>query len=497
MTPFLIVCLYGNNKMADVKLSSRITGKAVVVFSIVILSFFWSCHSFHPNNKSEAGFKPNIIVLLLDDAGYADFGFAGSKDLETPNVDQLAQKGVVFTNAYVSATVCGPSRAGLITGRYQQRFGFECNPTEPFSGLDLQEETLGDAMKKAGYVTAAFGKWHLGNDPDYRPNARGFDYFWGFLAGGRHYFPNARQDQAGEIHSIRENDKFTEFEGYLTDRLGDKAVEFIDRNKEKPFFVYWAPNAVHTPMEATEEDLARYEGHPRQELAAMTWALDRAVGEIKDKLKKENLLENTLIFFLSDNGGAHNNQSSNAPLKGFKGNKYEGGMRVPFFMHWPAKIDGGKTFNGLTSALDIFATSLDAAGASEEAFSNLDGISLLPFLKEGKDEGPHRELFWRKDQAAAARVGDHKLIRVERLGYRLYNLRENLGETDDLTVQNQKAFDCLKSKLSKWEGEMTEPLWTEGQTWDTITWMIYQDLFLNREVRVKNPGQLKKYLNPR
>lgn len=470
-------------------------GRASLVVLAVLFSGIMSCQVSQSKKKAGENTKPNVIVLLVDDAGYADFGFAGSEDLETPNIDKLAQDGVVFSDAHVSATVCGPSRAGLITGRYQQRFGFECNPSGSYTGVDLAEETIGDAMKKAGYVTGAFGKWHLGTGPDYRPNARGFDYFWGFLAGGRHYFPNARQDQPGEVHSIRENDNFTEFEGYLTDRLGDKAVEFIDRNKANPFFIYWSPNAVHTPMEATEEDLARYEGHPRQELAAMTWALDRAVGNIKDKLEKEDLLDNTLIFFLSDNGGAHNNQSSNAPLKGFKGNKYEGGMRVPFFVHWPAQIDGGKTFNGLTSALDIFATSLDAAGASAEAFSNLDGTSLLPFLKEGKDEDPHRELFWRKDQAAAARIGDYKLIRVERLGYRLYNLRENLGETIDLTDQNEKAFNNLKSKLSNWENDMMKPLWTEGQTWDTITWMIHQDLFLNREVRVKNPGQLEIYRN--
>lgn len=467
--------------------------KAVLLVSAVLLSGILGCKSSKSNKNRGESTKPNVVVLLVDDAGYADFGFAGSEDLETPNIDKLARDGVVFTDAHVSATVCGPSRAGLITGRYQQRFGFECNPSNSFAGLDLQEETIGDAMKRAGYVTAAFGKWHLGHDPEYRPNARGFDYFWGFLSGGRHYFPNDQQDQPGHSHSIRENDDFTEFEGYLTDRLGEKAVEFIDRNKEKPFFVYWAPNAVHTPMEATKDDLERYEGHPRQELAAMTWALDRAVGNIKDKLEKENLLDNTLIFFLSDNGGAHNNQSSNAPLKGFKGNKYEGGMRVPFFMHWPAKIDGGKTFDGLTSAFDIFATSLDAAGVSEEALTNLDGVSLLPYLEEKEDEDPHEKLFWRKDQAAAARVGDYKLIRVDRLGYRLYNLRENLGETDYLTGQNEQTFNALKKQLSKWEKDKMEPLWTEGQTWDTITWMIHQDLFLNREVRVKNPGQLQDY----
>lgn len=481
--------------MAYKKQLSIISSRVMLLFLTALLFGTSGCQSSGSKKQSDQNAQPNVIVLLVDDAGYADFGFAGSEDLETPNIDKLAQNGVVFTDAHVSASVCGPSRAGLITGRYQQRFGFECNPSEPFTGVDLQEQTIGDAMKKAGYVTAAFGKWHLGNDPAYRPNARGFDYFWGFLAGGRHYFPNPEQDQPGTVHSIRENDSFTEFEGYLTDRLGDKAVEFIDRNKEDPFFIYWSPNAVHTPMEATEDDLARYEGHPRQELAAMTWALDRAVGNIKEKLEQEDLLDNTLIFFLSDNGGAHNNQSSNAPLKGFKGNKYEGGMRVPFFVHWPAKIEGSSTFNGLTSALDIFATSLEAAGASKEAFKNLDGISLLPFLNGEAEGNPHGELFWRKDQEAAARIGDFKLIRVERLGFRLYNLRENLSETENLTDQNEEAFNRLKSQLSGWEDELMEPLWTEGQTWDTITWMIHQDLYMNREVRVKNPAQLQEFRN--
>jgi arylsulfatase A-like enzyme len=437
--------------------------------------------------------KPNIVVLLVDDAGYADFGFTGSEDLQTPNIDQLAQNGVVFSDAYVSATVCGPSRAGLITGRYQQRFGFECNPSEPFTGVDIDEKTIADALKEAGYTTSAFGKWHLGDDPEYRPNARGFDYFWGFLAGGRSYFPHPQQDQPGEVRSIRENDTFVEFEGYLTDVLGEKAIDFIDKNKNKPFFMYWSPNAPHTPMEATESDLERFEGHPRQLLAAMTWAFDRAIGKIVDKLEKEELLDNTLIYFMSDNGGAHNNQSSNEPFKGFKGNKYEGGMRVPFVVHWPSKIEGGKVFDGLTSALDIFPTSLDAAGASQSAFDNLDGVSLLPFLTGEKQGGPHEKLFWRKDQAAAARVGNYKLIRVERLGYRLYNLEENRDETDNLTDNKNEQFELLKEQMRQWEDQLMEPLWTEGHEWDTITWMIHEDLFHNRKVRVKNPGQLNQY----
>jgi arylsulfatase A-like enzyme len=439
------------------------------------------------NSKSEL--PPNIIVMLVDDAGYADFGFAGSDDLETPNIDRLAKNGVVFNDAHVTASVCGPSRAGLMTGRYQQRFGFECNPSHDFTGIDLSEQTLGDAMRSVGYATAAFGKWHLGDGPAYRPNERGFDYFWGFLAGGRSYFLNEKQDQEGTVHSIRENDTFTRFEGYLTDRLGEQAARFIGRHKDKPFFMYWAPNAVHTPMHATEEDLQRYDGHPRQQLAAMTWALDRAVGTMVKQLEKEGLLDNTLIFFLSDNGGAHNNQSSNLPLKGYKGNKYEGGHRVPFFMHWPAGLEGGKHYAGLTSALDIFATSIAVSG--HQVPDHLDGVNLIPFLRGEQEGAPHQQLFWRKDKMAASRDGSYKMIRVENLGHRLYNLEDNLGETDDQSVSNTAQLESMLKKMRQWESELIAPLWTEGAAWDTVTWLIHQDYFNNRPVRVKNPGQLR------
>lgn len=436
--------------------------------------------------------KPNIIVLLVDDAGYADFGFAGCQDLKTPNIDKLAADGVIFSDAHVSASVCGPSRAGLMIGRYQQRFGFECNPNGQ-EGIDLNERTIADAMKSAGYATAAFGKWHLGGAEGYQPNDRGFDYFWGFHSGGRSYFPDPKVDKPGHSHSIRENKIYATFTGYLTDALGDKCVEFIDRNKEHPFFIYWAPNAVHTPMHATKEDLARFEGHPRQELAAMTWALDRAVGNITDKLKQEGIYDNTLIFFLSDNGGAHNNQSSNLPLKGYKGNKYEGGQRVAFFATYP-KAFKSSHFDGLSSSLDIFATSINAAGIPDyNPERPSDGVDLLPYLKGDKIGNPHAELFWRKDEKAAARVGDFKMIRVEDLGFRLYNLKEDLGETIDLQITEEATFDNVNAKMKEWETEMMQALWTEGQQWDTVTYMIHEDYFNNNEPRVKDPWALKRY----
>ncbi|WP_430813925.1 sulfatase-like hydrolase/transferase [Carboxylicivirga sp. RSCT41] len=458
------------------------------VLSLMIALISGACQPAKQKNKELQ--KPNVIVMLLDDAGYADFGFAGCKDLDTPNIDQLATNGIRFSDAHVTASVCGPSRAGLMVGKYQQRFGFECNPPKHYSGINLNEKTIADAMKEAGYKTAAFGKWHLGEGPEYRPNRRGFDYFWGFLTGGRSYFPNKKQDKEGTAHSIRENDKFTTFEGYLTDRLGEKAAEFIGEHKDQPFFIYWAPNAVHTPMEAKEEDMVLYEGHERQTLAAMTWSLDKAVGTIVNKLKSENLLDNTLIFFLSDNGGAHNNQSSNLPLKGFKGNKFEGGHRVPFFVHWPASLEGGQVYDGLTSSLDIFASCVDVAGMPVD--ESLDGVSLIPYLKGEKQGEPHTELFWRKDKMAAIRSGDHKVIRVSELGYRMYNLKDNLQETNDLVDVDKETFTRLNDELKAWETTTMEPLWTEGEVWDEVTRLIHEDLFMNREVQVKNPGQLAK-----
>lgn len=438
--------------------------------------------------------RPNILIILADDAGNADFGFQGCKDLPTPNIDAIAKDGVIFRDAHVSSTVSAPSRAGLMTGRYQQRFGFECNDGKDYPGLNTSETFIPGDLKKAGYATAAFGKWHLGEKETQHPNHRGFDYFYGFIAGSRSYFYQpGKDDKPGNTHQILENDKPVRFDGYLTDVLAEKAVSFIHSNRNNPFFIYWAPNAVHTPMEATSEDLQRFSGHPRQTLAAMTYALDRGVGRIVSELKASGLYNNTLIFFLSDNGGAHNNQSSNLPLKGFKGNEYEGGHRVPFVVSWPARIHGDRHFDGLLSSLDIFPSCLEAAGKVAHAGKPLDGVSLIPYLTGASKGSPHEQLYWRKDQDASARLGDYKLIRVNKLGFRMYNLNDNLQETEDLSVKQPEKFEEMKRNMQKWESHLMKPLWTEGAVWDTITLMIHDDLFHNRDVRVKEPQQLKKF----
>ncbi|BAX82400.1 hypothetical protein ALGA_4109 [Labilibaculum antarcticum] len=436
--------------------------------------------------------KPNIIVILADDAGYADFGFNGCEDLKTPNIDNLAQQGVVFSDAHVSSSVCSPSRAGIITGRYQQRYGHECNEGDGFTGLPKTEISLAKRLKTQGYNTAAFGKWHLGYAEGYHPNDRGFDYFYGFLAGGRSYFPDENNDRLGDTHAILENKKHVLFDGYLTDVLGVKASQYIEKNEGQPFFMYLAYNAVHTPMHATKEDLALFEGHSRQTLAAMTWALDRSVGNVIKTLKDKKMLDNTVIFFLSDNGGAHNNQSSNYPLNGFKGNEFEGGHRVPFLVYWKDKLKVG-SYDGLSSSLDIGATACALAGVKGDFNLPLDGVNLMPYISGEKSEPPHDKLFWRKDKMAAARVGDYKLVRVQGLKSTVYDLDTDLGEKDNLAIEKPELKDQLENELKSWEEQMISPLWTEGHRWDTITYMIHEDLMLNRTVRVKDPSQLKEY----
>jgi arylsulfatase A-like enzyme len=437
--------------------------------------------------------QPNVLVVLLDDAGYNDFGFNGSKDLQTPNIDKLASEGMIFSDAHVSASVSGPSRAGILSGRYQQRCGYECNLGNKL-GLGLQEETIADVFLKNGYNTSCIGKWHQGNAAEYHPNKRGFEHFYGFIAGSRSYFyrPN-RDDKPGDIHNLQLNGEQLNFDGYLTDVLADEAVNYIQKQQEndKPFMMYLAFNAVHTPMEATAEDMERFKNHPRQKLAAMTWAVDRGIGKVINKLKETGMYDNTLIFFLSDNGGAHDNTSSNYPLKGFKGNKYEGGIRVPFFVVYGDRYKG--RFDGLVSSLDIFATSIAAAGIDTCTLKNpIDGVNLLPYLSEEKKGNPHEILFWRKERKSAVRMGDYKLVNVEGIGQRLYNLKDNLGEDVDLSEEKPELCEKMIKAYNEWEkGVITPMLWDEG-IWHEVTQETHRQLMNNEKVTFFTPRDLQK-----
>lgn len=422
---------------------------------------------------------PNIIIILTDDQGYGDVGFNGCKDIPTPNIDRIAANGVKFSNGYVSYAVCGPSRAGLITGRYQDRFGFGRNPIlapeDPNMGLPLSEETLARVLGRVGYRSMVIGKWHLGAHESLHPLKRGFDEFYGFLSGGHRYFPEewGLQDLS-EIESqwdgyrtklLRNYDRVEETE-YLTDALSREAVEFIGRNQDQPFFLYLAYNAPHAPMQATEKYLNRFSGikdKKRRTYAAMVSAVDDGVGHLLDQLENLELDENTIVFFLSDNGGPEKaNGSDNGPLRGKKGDLWEGGIRVPFAMQWKGKIPGGMTYEQSVISLDIFATAVAQAEAPVAKDRPLDGVDLLPFLQSGNEKAPHRRLFWRKfDGQAYAMInarGYKWLVENKSSAPGLYALPKDIGEQRDLSGEAQKQILRMERRYQRWTKQLIDPI---------------------------------------
>jgi arylsulfatase A-like enzyme len=413
--------------------------------------------------------KPNIIILLADDLGWADLGYQGSEDIRSPHIDQLAKNGIRFTNGHVSASVCSPSRAGLMTGRYQQRFGHEANSPPPTDGMDLKQVTMADRLQKLGYRTGLIGKWHLGNQDEFYPTQRGFDYFYGLRSGSRSYFYHPKKDdKAGNAKAIEENGKQVKFNGYLTDVFGQKAINFINAKDDKPFFLFHSFTAPHGPMHATEQDKALFawiKDTKRRSYAAMIWAMDRAIGKLVDALKESGRFENTLIWFLSDNGGATGNASINLPLAGHKGIKFEGGTRVPFFAHWPRQFKEPKEFESMMISLDIMATSLAAAGAKDKDLKGLDGVNLLPFIQGEKATPPHQNLYWHKLWFSAMRDGPWKLIYVQDYGYALYNLEEDLSESKNLIQSEKKRSDQMIDQLKDWKTGLEKPRWDEAQIW--------------------------------
>ncbi|CAM4382464.1 sulfatase [Zobellia roscoffensis] len=418
--------------------------------------------------------KPNIVFILSDDAGYADFGFQGSKDFQTPELDKLAKNGVRFTQAYVSAAVCGPSRAGLLTGKYQQKFGFEENNvpglmskngiTGDDMGLPLDQKTMADYLKEQGYKTAIFGKWHQGNADRFHPTKRGFDEFYGFRGGARSYMPYGTDNELkrDEDRLERGFGDFKEHDGYLTDELAEEANSFMDRNQKNPFFIYLAFNAVHTPMEAIEEDLKKVKGltGKRKTLAAMAIAMDRACGKVLDHIKELGLEKNTLIIFTNDNGGpSDSNESLNDPLSGTKANHLEGGIRVPFLMSWPGILKSNTVYENPVSTLDLLPTFVTAAGGDVSNVEGLDGVDLLPYLKEKKAGIPHTTLYWKKENRGAVRHNDWKLVRFPDRPAELYNIKEDISEVNDLASAHPEKVRELYKMLFDWELTLERPLW--------------------------------------
>lgn len=448
--------------------------KKLYFLAIPIVLLFSLAFKEKGNKKTK---KPNVIIILADDLGYNDVGFNGSKDIPTPHIDRIANEGVMFTNGYVSYAVCGPSRAGLITGRYQDRFGSSRNPlwapNDITQGLSLEEETMATVLKKDGYKTMALGKWHLGAHEALRPLNRGFDEFYGFLTGGHAYFPESLtlkdisqvKSQFGAYRTmlLKNNDRVKETE-YITDGLTREAVNFINDNAEEPFFMYLAYNAPHSPLQATQKYLDRFpnmEEGKRKTYSAMVSALDDGVGRVLEILEKKNIADNTLVVFLSDNGGKYKWGGNNGDLRGEKGTIFEGGNRVPFAMRWPNQINKGVVYDQPIISLDIMATAVAYTKAQPK--NPLDGINLIPFIN-GEEKGmPHTSLRWRMfdSNTYAVRKGDmkfiHKMNKKDKVVNTMYfNVVDDISEKNALELSANERED-LQKEYDEWVEQMIDP----------------------------------------
>jgi arylsulfatase A-like enzyme len=405
--------------------------------------------------------KPNIIIFLADDLGYADLGVQGCKDIPTPNVDSIAKNGVRFTDGYATHCVCSPSRAGLMSGRYQHRFGFEANSgPERYAadnfGLPREEKTLAERLKPLGYATGMVGKWHIGFKEGLRPHERGFDYHFGFLSGAHTYLPGKRDNDP-----IIRNGVPVEEKEYLSDAFAREAVAFIGRSQTQPWFLYFAFNAVHSPLDESDymKRFPNLTGN-RKTYAGMLSALDDAVGRVLAKVRALGQEENTLIFFYSDNGGpTPQTTSRNDPLRGFKAQFFEGGIREPFLAQWKGKLPAGAVYREMVMGFDCHATALAAAGGEFPTDKPLDGVNLLPFLTGETSGRPHTQLFWRSGGAHAARVGDWKLVHTRTEPPMLFNLKDDIGEKTDLATKEPAKLREVQAAFAEWEKDKKPAQW--------------------------------------
>lgn len=420
--------------------------------------------------------QPNVVVVLADDLGYADVGFNGCEDIPTPNLDALARDGAVFTDAYVTFPVCSPSRAGLITGRHQQRFGYErnpiYNPQDDKVGLPLTERTLADTLGAAGYVSGVYGKWHLGAHDNFHPLNRGFDEFYGFLTGGHQYFPEMLTLRGTGFHfsgyreMMMRQREFVEETEYLTTALSREAADFVRRHADEPFFLYLSYNAPHTPMQAPAEVIERFssiENKKRRTYAAMVSVMDTGIGRVLQEIDRQGIAGRTIVFFLSDNGGAPSNASRNTPLRGHKGNVYDGGLRVPFAMRWTGVVPAGQRRNEPISSLDIYATAVAQAGAAAHVSPErpIDGVDLLPHLTGAAPDPPHDYLFFRSTLTGgeAVRSGNLKLVRPA-AGETLaaYDLAADIAESNDVAAERASEAEKLRRRWDAWNAELIAPI---------------------------------------
>ncbi len=471
---------------------------------IICLVLICACLS----RQTDADEKPNIIVIVADDLGYGELGCQGNDQIPTPNINSIASSGVRFTQGYVTAAFCSASRAGILTGRYQTRFGYEFNPIgakneDPNAGLPVSEKTIADELRQAGYVSGLIGKWHLGGTAKYHPIRRGFDEFFGFMHEGHFFVPppypgattwlrrkvlpgggegrwNSADKRAFYSTHLNSNEPAYDADNpiyrggqpvvereYLTDAFSREAVDFVKRNHDRPFFLLLSYNAVHSPLQAMDADLkefAHIKDIQRRIFAAMLSSMDRGIGKVLKTVRDQKLEDNTLIFFLSDNGGPTKElTSSNGVLRDGKGSVYEGGLRVPFMMQWKDKLPAGKVFEAPVSSLDIFATATSVAGRKLGSKKIYDGVNLIPFVNGENKSLPHDSFFWRIGNRKAIRVGNWKLLknpkRSQQTDWELYNLADDISESHDLADKIPEKRSELLERFESLNREMMDPLW--------------------------------------
>ena len=439
---------------------------------------------------------PNILIILADDLGYADVGVHGCEEFPTPNIDELAARGVRFTEGYSSHPFCSPMRAGLMAARYQHRFGYVSNVAyDPYNtriGLPVKEQTIAQRLKDVGYQTGMSGKWHLGASHMHHPLRRGFDDFFGFLGGGHQYFAVdlTKAMAEGYYQPLDRNGKPEDLNGYITDVLTDHAVEFILAERARPFFYYLAFNAPHGPLQAPQEVIDKFpaiQDLKRRKYAAMVYQMDVGIGRVLAALDKKQIRNHTLVFFLSDNGGpTFANASRNDPLRGDKGDVYEGGVRVPFIGSWPGQFPQGVTFSQPVSSLDISATVLQAGGAA--AMGHDDGVDLAPHVRGESPSVPHESLFWRKDDGHewAVRSGPWKLVSLAAgKQVELYNVHHDIGESQNVIDSHRDVAEKLTAEYKRWDEHNPPPLFSGFRQYHQQKNEFYQEMQFERSNFVK------------
>jgi len=417
--------------------------------------------------------KPNIVVILADDLGHGDVGFTGGEDFPTPTLDRLAAGGVRFTMGYASHSFCSPTRAALMTGKYQQRFGYELNvpdaPHDKVAGLPAEEVTIAKRLKGVGYKTGLVGKWHLGSSTAHHPLNRGFDTFFGMIHGGHNYFgvDTTRLESGYHGPLIDGPSAFANVEGYLTHQLTDKAIDFIEDSKDGPFFLYMSYNAPHGPFEApqaTLDELSHIEHRFRRIYGAMVVEMDRDIGRLMAKLEELGIAENTLILFQSDNGGPEQGYygveetiglTSNAPFKGGKGFLHEGGIHVPYFLYWPGTLEGGQTYAYPALSIDITRTAAAVAGADE---SDMEGSNLMDCVTASPMKPAHDYVYFRQDNGVIWAVIDKDGNKLTKDGGsdaapKLYNLHDDPAESKDLSGEQPELVAKLQAAYDAWDAD--------------------------------------------